>query len=293
MLGAVVGDTAGSIYEFENTHDYNFPFYSESSIYTDDSILSFAIAEWLLNDSEHSLQTLEDSLVKMTKAFPSPMGGYGPGYRIWVFNPERSRNYDPSVCVKPNYTSTTGRHPYGSCGNGSAMRASALGWFFPTLEETERVAELSALVTHNHVEGIKGAQATAAAIWMGRNGKSKDEIRDYIESRFGYDLHKTYSYWQKAYEWDSTAQGTVPQALICFLESTSFEDAIRKGVALGGDSDTLTCIVGGIAEAFYHGVPPELAQPVLNILPESLLNLLKQLQERTDYGKICPIQFNK
>jgi len=153
------------------------------------------------------------------------------------------------------YVSETWRHPYGSWGNGSAMRCSAVGWFFDTLEETEKVAEISAAITHNHPEGIKGAQATAAAVWMARSGKSKEEIRDYVESRFGYDLHRTYDEVFRVYQWDDSCQGTVPEAMIAFLESADFEDALRKAVSLGGDSDTLTCICCSIAEAYYRDIP--------------------------------------
>lgn len=155
------------------------------------------------------------------------------------------------------YRSETGRHL--SYGNGAGMRASAVGWFFDTLRETEEVAKISAEITHNHHEGIKGAQATAAAIWMARNGKDKYEIRSYIESRFGYDLHRTWEQLHPVYGWDSSCQGTVPEAMIAFLDSTDFEDAIRKAVSLGGDSDTLACITGGIAEAYW--LRSEMANP--------------------------------
>jgi len=292
MLGAVAGDTIGSVYEFDNTKDYDFPLFDEDCIYTDDSILSFAVAEWLLKDKEHTFQGLEDCLVKWTQQFPSPMGDYGRRFQSWAFNPKHLLTFAPTD--KPLlYSSKTGRVPYESSGNGSAMRVSPVGWFFSTLEETEHVAELSASITHNSPGGIKGAQATAAAIWMARNGKSKEEIQSYIESRYGYDLHKTYEYWHEKYRWDSTAEGTVPQAIICFLESKDFEDAIRKGVSLGGDSDTLACITGGIAEAFYHGVPAAIADKVIDLLPSCFVDILKQLQERTEYGKICPIVFKK
>ena len=184
------------------------------------------------------------------------------------------------------YRSASGRHPYGSWGNGSAMRVSAVGWFFDTLEETERVAKISAEITHNHPEGIKGAQATAAAIFLARTGKTKEEICAYIEQRFGYDLHKTWAYWHPIYGWEDSCQGTVPQAIICFLDSSDFEDAIRKAVALGGDSDTLACITGGIAEAFYGGVPKEIALRVLEKVPVAFKNILEASRKFTAYNKI-------
>ena len=159
-----------------------------------------------------------------------------------------------------------------------------MGWFFDTLEETERVAALSALITHNHPEGVKGAQATAAAIFLARTGKTKDEIRTYIEDIYGYDLGKAWDYWHPIYDWDESSQGTVPQAIIAFLDSNDFEDAIRKAVSLGGDSDTLACITGGVAEAFYGGVPKEIARTVMGLLPDSFKETLRNMRERTAYG---------
>lgn len=288
MLGAITGDAIGSVYEFVNTKDYDFALFTGNNNYTDDSVMTAAVANWLLKDKEHSYQRLEESMLGFAQKFPCPMGGYGGGFQTWLFHPEKLYSYDYRY-GQPPYQSKTGRHPYGSWGNGSAMRVSAVGWFFDTLEDTERVAEISAAITHNHPEGIKGAQATAAAVWLARNGKDRDEIRDYLSKRFGYDLDKTYQYWHPIYGWESSCQGTVPQAIICFLDSADFEDAIRKAVSLGGDSDTLTCITGAIAEAFYGGIPGTIQQKVLNMLPDTFLNLLKAMQEQTSYGKVCPI----
>lgn len=289
MLGAITGDTIGSVYEFNNTKDYNFRLFTGKSNYTDDSVMTVAVAHWLLKDKEHSYQGLEDIMVDFANSFPCPMGGYGGGFHTWLFSPEALYSYDFKYGAAP-YFSNTGRHPYGSWGNGSAMRASAVGWFFDTLEETERVAEISAAITHNHPKGIKGAQATAAAIWMARNGKTKEDIRNYIEERYGYDLHSTYEMWHPVYSWESSCQGTVPQAIICFLDSDSFEDAMRKAVSLGGDSDTLACITGGIAEAYYGGIPEEIAKQVLDRLPKSFLEDLRAMQTLTVYGMVCPIE---
>ena len=168
------------------------------------------------------------------------------------------------------------------------MRVSAVGWFFDTLEETERVAAISAAITHNHPEGVKGAQATAAAIFLARTGKTKEEIRDYIEKTYGYDLHKTWEDWHPVYGWESSCQGTVPQAVIAFLDSTDFEDAIRKAVSLGGDSDTLACITGGIAEAFYKEVPKAMADRVMKPLPTMFRRVIQAVAETTEYGKMYP-----
>ena len=288
MLGAIIGDTVGSAYEFQNTKDYNFSLFLGNSAYTDDSVMTMAVACWLLKDKEHSYQGLEDIMVMFAEKYPCPMGGYGGGFYTWLFESEGLYNFDDRYGSAP-YESKTGRHPYGSWGNGSAMRVSAVGWFFDTLEETERVAAISSAITHNHPEGIKGAQATAAAIWMARNGKDKEEIRDYIENTYGYDLHKTYEYWHPIYHWESSCQGTVPQAIIAFLDSSDFEDAIRKAVSLGGDSDTLACITGGIAEAFYKEIPRSIAERTTRIFPQIFNDVLEGVRKETVYGETCRI----
>ena len=288
MLGAIIGDTVGSAYEFHNTKDYNFKLFPGNSAYTDDSVMTMAVAYWLLKDKEHSYQGLEDMMVMFAEKYPCPMGGYGGGFYTWLFEPEGLYSFDDRYGSAP-YESKTGRHPYGSWGNGSAMRVSAVGWFFDTLEETERVAAISSAITHNHPEGIKGAQATAAAIWMARNGKDKEEIRDYIEKTYGYDLHKTYAYWHPIYHWESSCQGTVPQAIIAFLDSSGFEDAIRKAVSLGGDSDTLACITGGIAEAYYKEIPEFIAGRTIRLFPQIFNEVFEGIRKETVYGESCRI----
>ncbi len=288
MLGAIIGDTVGSAYEFQNTKDYNFTLFLGNSAYTDDSVMTMAVADWLLKDKRHSYQGLEDIMILFAEKYPCPMGGYGGGFYTWLFESEGLYNFDDRYGSAP-YKSKTGRHPYGSWGNGSAMRVSAVGWFFDTLEETERVAAISSAITHNHPEGIKGAQATAAAIWMARNGKDKEEIREYIEKTYGYDLHKTYEYWHPIYHWESSCQGTVPQAIIAFLDSTDFEDAIRKAVSLGGDSDTLACITGGIAEAYYKEIPKYMAERTMRIFPQIFNDVLEGIRKETVYGETCRI----
>ena len=288
MLGAIVGDTVGSIYEFENTKDYNFQLFNRCSGYTDDSIMSMAVAYWLLKDPEHRYETLEEAMVTFAKNCPCPNGGYGEMFYVWLFMPWNldamcPMSYDDAD--EPLYESPAGRVPYNSWGNGAAMRVSAVGWFFDTLEETERVAKISAEITHNHPEGIKGAQATAAAIWMARNGKSKADIKAYIESKYGYDLNRNWEYLNKTYDWDSSCQGTVPEAIISFLESNDFEDAIRKAVSMGGDSDTLACITGGIAEAFYKKIPAHMIEPTQKPFPPIFHKILDALRTRTLYGE--------
>ena len=282
MLGAIAGDTIGSSYEFDNTKDYGFELFRSDSNFTDDTVMTMAVAHWLLNDPDHTYQGLENSLVRYANDYPCPMGGYGGGFYGWLFLKDQLPPYDPKNGVLP-YESETRRHPYDSWGNGSAMRVSPVGWFFDSLYETERVAEISAAITHNSLEGVKGAQATAAAIYLARTGMTKKDIRLYIETVYGYDLEKTWGYWHPIYKWDSSCQGTVPQAIICFLNSADYEDAVRKAVSLGGDSDTLACITGGIAEAFYGGVPEEIAAKVTGLLPAPFLETIRQFKAVTSY----------
>ena len=288
MLGAIIGDTVGSHYEFNNTKDYNFQMFHRDSCYTDDSIMSMAVAQWLLTDTEHHFQTLEEIMVMFGKNCPCPMGGYGGMFRRWLFFPETLLSKG-----EPLYESATGRYPYGSFGNGSAMRVSPVGWFFDSLEKTMEVAKLSAEITHNHPEGIKGAQATAAAIFLARTGNTKEEIRSFIEDTFGYELQKSWDYWHPIYRWDETCQGTVPQAIIAFLDSTDFEAAIRKAVSLGGDSDTLACITGGIAEAFYKEIPAYMVEKTEMRFPKVFNKILNEMRKATAYGQMPAVTNNK
>ena len=288
MLGAIIGDTVGSVYEFDNTKDYNFTLFTGESGFTDDSVMTMAVAWWLLHDKEHSYQGLEDTMVEFGRNCPCPNGGYGGGFYRWLFLPDKLYQFDDRYGDSP-YESKTRRHPYGSYGNGSAMRVSAVGWFFDSLEETERVAGISAAITHNHPEGIKGAQATAAAIFLARTGKTKEEIRDYIEKTYGYDLHKSWEYWHPIYDWEDSCQGTVPPAMIAFLDSENFEDAIRKAVSLGGDSDTLACITGGIAEAFYKDLPAEMVERTMKPFPIAFNKTLDAVRSETVYGQTVRI----
>lgn len=288
MLGAIVGDTVGSIYEFNNTKDYNFKLFTNQSGYTDDSIMTMAVAFWLLKDPEHKYETLEEAMVMFAKNCSCPNGGYGEMFYIWLFMPWNLKEICPKAFDDdffPKYDSPDGRVPYNSWGNGSAMRVSAVGWFFDTLEETEKVAKISAEITHNHPEGIKGAQATAAAIWMARNGKSKAEIKEYIVTKYEYDLDRTWEYLNQRYGWKSSCQETVPEAIIAFLESNNFEDAIRKAVSMGGDSDTLACITGGIAEAYYGEIPEYMIEATQKMFPPIFHKIWDSLKLRTFYGK--------
>lgn len=278
MLGAIIGDIVGSVYEFDNTKRMDFPFFSQRSTYTDDSIMTIAVADWLLTDDGRTHESLEKIMVRYADAHPFPMGGYGGGFSQWLFRPEMLVDYKTG--------DKAGRRvPYNSWGNGSAMRVSAVGWVFDTLEETERVARISAEITHDHPEGIKGAQATAAAIFLARTGHAKHEIKDYVERRFGYDLNIHTDEIRKVYGWEDSCQGTVPPAIRAFLDSTDFEGAIRIAVSLGGDSDTLACITGGIAEAYYGAIPQRIFNETMEIIPEAFRNVLKRFAQFTCYGK--------
>lgn len=253
MLGAIAGDVIGSVHEWAGTKTKDFDLFVPRSTFTDDSVLTVAVAEWILDG-----QDLAGLLRAYARAFRGR--GYGGMFSAWV--------------------AAGAGEPYGSFGNGSAMRAGPVGHAFDGLEDVLSWAERSAAVTHDHPEGIRGAQATAAAIHAARCGRTREQIRHGIEQRFGYDLGATLDDIRPTYRFDGTCQGTVPQAIIAFLESVSFEDAVRNAISLGGDADTLACITGSIAEAYYGGVPPEIAGPVRARLDGRLLAVLDRFQER-------------
>lgn len=284
MLGAIIGDIVGSVYEFDNIKKVDFPFFSARSTYTDDSIMTVAVAEWLLTDNEHTHESLEKIMVRYAQAYTFPMGGYGGGFAQWLFRPERLIDYKTGEIAGK-------RVPYNSWGNGAAMRTSAVGWKFRTLEETEKVAAISASITHDHPEGIKGAQATAAAIFLARTGRTKQEIKDYIETRFGYDLSVHTDELRKTYGWEDSCQGTVPPAIRAFLDSNDFEDAVRIAVSLGGDSDTLACITGGIAEAYYQHIPDTILRQAAEKLPAEFLKVIDYFKQGSFYLQMSPREF--
>ncbi len=250
ILGAICGDTIGSVYEFNPTKNYHFELLRDDMIYTDDSIMTIAVADWIVHDPSLSHDLLVKAMRWYGQKEPCPMGGYGGGFLHWLMS--------------------NAPKPYNSWGNGSAMRVAAVGFAFDTLEETLRVAKISAEVTHNHPEGIKGAQATAAAIFMARNMATKIEICDYIEQTFGYDLHRSYADVKDDYKFEESCQKTVPEAIIAFLESTDYVDALRLAVALGGDADTIGAITGAIAAAYYREIPDEVVELTLKRMPEHL-----------------------
>lgn len=255
MIGAIAGDIIGSAYEFHYTKNLNFDLFLPSSRFTDDTVLTVAVADCILHGKDYA---------KTFKEYGSryPNAGYGTMFRKWL------GRKDP--------------RPYGSYGNGSAMRVSPIGFAFGTLEEILLEAERSALVTHDHPEGIKGAKAIAAAVFLARSGESKEYIRQYVEGSFGYNLHQTLDDIRPSYRFDETCQGSVPQAIIAFLESNDFEDTIRKAVSLGGDSDTLACMSGGIGQAFYKYIPENIVKAVRESLDPETLNIVDQFNKKYD-----------
>ena len=256
LLGAIAGDTIGSIYEFDPVKNYDFTLLDEQMEYTDDSILTLAVAEWLMDDPTHSPIILQERLRYWGNKYRNPKGSYGNRFYKWLLdsNPQ----------------------PYQSWGNGSAMRVSAVGFACETLDEVLNVAKLSAEITHNHPEGIKGAQAVAAAIFMAQNGKTKEEIRQYISNTFHYDLNFTCKDIHEDYGFEDSYQKTVPQSIVAFLDSKNFEDAIRLTISLGGDADTMGAITGSIALAYYHEMPKEIRDFVMAKLPGDLMEVLKR-----------------
>jgi ADP-ribosylglycohydrolase len=253
MIGAIAGDIIGSIYEWNNIKTTEFELFSRFCHFTDDSVLTVALADSILNNVDYDK--------KMREYYHRyPDAGYGGSFAGWA------RSMDKKA--------------YNSWGNGAAMRISPAGFAYPTLEETLNQAEKFTVYTHNHPEGIKGACATTAAIFLARKGGSKTEIKDYIENTFGYDLQRTLDQIRPTYQFDVSCQGTIPEAIIAFLESVNFEDAIRKAVSLGGDIDTLACITGGIAQAFYGGILQTISDRVYKILDEPLGRVTREFMAK-------------
>jgi len=255
MLGAIAGDMIGSVYEFNNHRTKDFPLFVDDTDFTDDTILSVAVADVLMNGGDYA-QAFKDYYWR----YPNPSGSYGARFHQWA--------------------ASLSLTPYNSWGNGSAMRVSPVGFACDTLEAVLIEAEKTAAVTHNHPEGIKGAQATAAAIFLARTGKTKEAIRAFVVENFGYDVNRTVDEIRPGYAFNESCQGTVPEAIVAFLDSTDFEDAIRNAVSLGGDSDTLTCITGGIAQAFYGEVPAMIQQEVWQRLDEPLKRVTEAFCDR-------------
>lgn len=243
MIGAIAGDIIGSVFEANPIKHKDFPLFSSRSTFTDDSVLTVAVADAILSGRPY-----REAVREIGRRYPR--AGYGGTFINWL------HSADPQ--------------PYNSWGNGSAMRVSPVGFAFSQEEDVLRAARESAEISHNHLEGIKGAQATALVIFMARTGAEKEQIRNRISGLFGYDLSRSLDNIRPDYSFDVSCQGSVPEALIAFLESSSYEDAIRNAVSLGGDADTQACIAGGMAEAFYGGVPEPVRDEVMARLPPDL-----------------------
>ena len=260
MIGAMLGDMIGAPYEFDRGRKVkDFPLFGRGTEFTDDSVMTVAVAEALLDTRGEPDAKITAALIRSMQKWGRryPNAGYGGRFMRWLF--------------------TENPKPNGSFGNGSAMRASAAGWLFDDLDTTRHMAALTAAVSHNHPEGIKGAEATAAAIFMARTGSSMDEIRAYTEQNFGYDLSRSCAELRAKNRHDETCQVTMPLVFAAFLESTDFEDAIRNAVSLGGDTDTIACITGSIAEAFF-GVPACIAAEGEKRLPQDMRDVLARFR---------------
>ena len=270
MIGAILGDIIGSPYEFDRgDKTKEFPLFSRWSQFTDDTVMTLAVARGFLDagtdaDDETVCQHMIRSMQELGKRYPG--AGYGVRFCGWL------TDLDPK--------------PYNSYGNGAAMRVSSAAWLFHDLDSVLRAAKLSAQVTHDHPEGIKGAQATAAAIFLARTGHSKAAIKQFIVETFGYDLSRTCDEIRPDYHHVESCQKTVPEAITAFMEGEDFEDVIRTAVSLGGDCDTLTAIAGSIAEGFY-GVPEELENECLRRLPSDLREILERFQNTCTWTSIC------
>jgi ADP-ribosylglycohydrolase len=257
MIGAIVGDIVGSIYEGRPIKTTDFPLFHPHCHPTDDTVLTVALADSILNGTDY-VRCLKEYFARY------PHVGYGGSFVRWAMSISTS--------------------PYNSWGNGSAMRVNPVGFAYESLEDVLERAKQSAEVTHNHPEGVKGAQATAAVVFLARKGKSKAEIKAYIEQTFAYDLSQTLDDIRPTYQFDVSCQGTVPPAITALLESNDFEDAIRKAVSLGGDSDTLACITGGMAHALYGGVPAHIKAKAFSLLDRHLAAVTREFTERYQCG---------
>lgn len=257
MIGAVIGDIIGSVYEHRRIKTTSFPLFAAGSIFTDDTVLTIAVADAVLYGRAYA-----DSLKEYARKYPN--AGYGLSFFEWVFS--------------------DATEAYGSWGNGAAMRVSPVGYAFSSLEDVLFEAKKSAEVTHNHREGIKGAQAAASCIFLARTGHTKAEVKAFVEERFGYDLSRSCAEIRPGYRFDVSCQGSVPESIVCFLESDDLIGAVRNAVSLGGDSDTMACIAGSIAEAFYKRIPRKVVEHAKKLLTPHLLGILEEFE--TQYGVI-------
>jgi len=264
LYGAIIGDIVGSKYEFNNIRTKNFNFYDEDMFFTDDTVMTIAIYN-ALKKCNGDYSKLDKLTVNEMRLYGQlyPKRGYGGNFAMWLIHPNPQ--------------------PYNSFGNGSAMRVSAVPYFAQNLDEVKKLSKIVTEVTHNHPEGLKGAEATAVAIYMALNRKSKEEIKKYIEENY-YSLNFTLDEIRPTYKFNETCQNTVPQAIVAFLESENFEDCIRNGISIGGDSDTLCAIAGSIAEAYY-GIDENLKNIAIKYLDENLKNIVLNANNNLDMSK--------
>ena len=261
MLGAIIGDIVGSPYEFDRGEkSKKFPLFSNASRFTDDSVMTIAVASALMkvnaNDTDKSIKAkIGDEMRYFGKLFPN--AGYGYRFSQWLFNDKMDA--------------------YNSYGNGSAMRVSAISWLYDNIDDVRHVARLSAEVTHNHPEGIKGAESVASTIFLARQGKSKEDIKKYIEDEFGYDLNRSCDEIRPNYHHVESCMETVPEAITAFLEGSDFEDVIRTAISLGGDCDTIAAIAGSIAEAHYV-IHEDIKRECIHRLSAELLNVITEFE---------------
>ena len=259
MLGAIAGDVIGSTYEARPVKTADFELFPRGSRFTDDTVLTVATADALLGDGDYA-----GAYRRYGRAYPN--AGYGGSFYRWLLSEDAGA--------------------YNSWGNGAGMRVSPVGFALNTVEDVLAEAARSVAVTHDHPEGIKGAQATALAVFLARSGADKKGIRSEIEDRFGYDLARSLDAIRPTYRFDVSCQGSVPESLIAFLESTDYESAVRNAVSLGGDADTMACIAGGIAQAFYGTVPEQIAREVRSRLPAGFLDVLGRFESRYGSAKV-------
>jgi ADP-ribosyl-[dinitrogen reductase] hydrolase len=254
LIGTIAGDMIGAPYERKKAiKSVNTELFNKENSFTDDTVMTIATASKLVNNSNYRTE-----YQRFGREYPNR--GYGGMFMQWIESDHPE--------------------PYNSYGNGSGMRVSPVAYFFETMEDVLAEAEASASVTHNHLEGIKGAQAIASAVFMARKGHSKSEIKSFIEERFEYNLNRTLDEIRPTYTFDVTCQGSVPEAIITFLESTDFEDCVRLAISIGGDTDTIAAMAGGIVEAFYGGVPTHIYDEVISRLPEEMIKVLSDFSEK-------------
>lgn len=253
MLGAICGDVIGSVYEGNNVKSKQFPLFSRKTRFTDDTVLTVAVADALLNRKYFGA-----TIYRYSNQYPN--AGFGSRFKSWM------KSKHP--------------RPYGSYGNGSAMRVSPIGYAFDSIADVMRVAEKTSNISHNHPDAIAGAQAIASAVFLAKTGSSKQDIKIFIENKFNYNLNRTLDQIRPSYKFDVSAKGSVPEAILAFLESTDYEDAIRNAISIGGDSDTIACMCGAIAEAHYKIIPVDIVDRVKALLPTEFITVIDCFYEK-------------